>query len=470
MKCYDPQLIRNKYTGKWMYVPCGRCEICLMSSAVCKSAALGTNMLKSKYNIFVTFTYDNWNIPFVIDGNRSIYRLDYDGTIKEIEDIGFDVSCDGCHPLVNFPYDFESSKFVGVLYYRDFQLFLKRLRKKIYKNYGKYRKFSFFVTGELGTITQRPHFHAIFGFDDSEFKSFVSGILYSCWRMCDRSRFEAYIENAEVGAASYISSYVNCAPGCNAFLPYKRFKPFTRRSKDKAFGAYIKDEQIFETFLKTEYGKEVFDWCREDFIRTEPAKSSNSSLSFRLVPLSVFNRYFVKIKGFSNLSYINFLLLCYRVYELFRGQKEGGERWRYYKFEGAFRYDLTPFMPFIRCYFRLINLLSLVDNFSNFSYYVKFAYRIILFYDSCLLYLQMVEFNQSSALDYLYRQFNTFTSHLSKLQLNNIYSSLGLDYRPLSGFYCNSDKDLLRQFSIKYKQKLLPKHLNDYEKNFGYIR
>lgn len=57
----------------------------------------------------------------------------------------------------------------GCLQIRDYQLFLKRLRKAI-----EPRKISFYIVGEYGTRTERPHYHAvIFGFG----KGLRSGLL-----------------------------------------------------------------------------------------------------------------------------------------------------------------------------------------------------------------------------------------------------------------------------------------------------
>lgn len=66
--------------------------------------------------------------------------------------------------FITLTYDDEHAPYDKSLNYRDFQLFCKRLRKKL----GKFR---FFMCGEYGDDFGRPHFHAcIFGlhFDDRE--------------------------------------------------------------------------------------------------------------------------------------------------------------------------------------------------------------------------------------------------------------------------------------------------------------
>lgn len=58
--------------------------------------------------------------------------------------------------FVTLTYDEEHIPKNGLLCYRDVQLFLKRLRKNSGQN------FRYFICGEYGETTKRPHYHAIF--------------------------------------------------------------------------------------------------------------------------------------------------------------------------------------------------------------------------------------------------------------------------------------------------------------------
>ena len=456
MRCENPQLIRNKYTGVWMYVPCRHCDMCLMEQANLKSSLLGVNMLKSEYNIFVTFTYDNWSVPFIIDGYPGIYRLALDGTIDTIEETDEVFCADNCVSLKNFPLRL-SCKVVGVLYYRDFQLFLKRIRKKLFKIYGKYQKFVFFVTGEYGTIYQRPHLHAIFGFSSSQLKQDFQRLLPECWTLCNWSRLQDAVENAEPGAASYVSSYVNSTISYCSILSTKRFKPFTKRSACSSFGSTIDDVAKVEALVKREYGKPFFNFVREDFIRCERGKSADSPVTFRLISTHLFDRYFARPKGFSNLSYVDFFLLCSKVYRIFQDYIKYGHTY----------YDLLPYQGFIRSYYCFCLMFSIIDTYENFTYYLYFLYHLWSFIKSCQLYLQMSAFDVSSPLDYIYAQYNTFTwENVNSEQLEKIYSQFGLSDLVLTGFYSPSRLAENKQYRIKYNKKLLPKHLNDYYESF----
>ncbi|WNK13943.1 MAG: replication initiator protein [Microvirus sp.] len=88
------------------------------------------------------------------------------------------------------------------LRYVDFQLFMKRLRKRV----GPVR---FFMCGEYGEMNERPHFHAIifgFGFRDRSRLSggvFRSGLLDGLW--CHGF---ASVGDVSFESAAYVARYV----------------------------------------------------------------------------------------------------------------------------------------------------------------------------------------------------------------------------------------------------------------------
>lgn len=106
--CLNPNFINS------MYVPCGKCMECLISKS---NEWAFRVMLEAQFyfeNSFLTLTYDNEHLP-------------KDGNVSK----------------------------------RDFQLFLKRLRKFVHP-----KKIRFFGCGEYGSKGQRPHYHIIiFGYD-----------------------------------------------------------------------------------------------------------------------------------------------------------------------------------------------------------------------------------------------------------------------------------------------------------------
>ena len=117
-QCFDKSIvfdeIRKHDIVRSLNLPCGQCIGCRLERS--RQWAMRCMHEASLYenNCFITLTYDNTHLP----SN-------------------------------------------GSLHYKDFQLFIKRLRKKLGHNRVRY-----YMAGEYGENFGRPHFHAcIFGYD-----------------------------------------------------------------------------------------------------------------------------------------------------------------------------------------------------------------------------------------------------------------------------------------------------------------
>lgn len=133
--------------------------------------------------------------------------------------------------MVTLTYDRDHLPENGDLVYRDFQLFMKRLRKKV----GKVR---FFMCGEYGDCRGRPHFHCIlFGYDFPDryyFKTDRKGVRI------DRSPLLETLWTA--GYSSVVSVTMEVARYCAVYLqkPPKdgRKRPFVHMSLRPGIGYY----------------------------------------------------------------------------------------------------------------------------------------------------------------------------------------------------------------------------------------
>lgn len=113
---------------------------------------------------------------------------------------------DNC--FLTLTYDVEQCPAGGTLVKRDFQLFLKRLRKRF-----SHKRVRYFHCGEYGEEGGRPHYHAIiFGFDfpDKVFeaeirghKTYSSPILSELW-----GKGFASIGSVTFESAAYVARYV----------------------------------------------------------------------------------------------------------------------------------------------------------------------------------------------------------------------------------------------------------------------
>lgn len=129
--------------------------------------------------------------------------------------------------FVTLTYDDEHLPYGNSLYYRDYQLFMKRLRKK-------FRKARFFMCGEYGEQGGRPHFHAcLFGvhFHDryewrtspAGFSLYRSPLLESLWTLG-----AAEIGDLSFESAAYVARYcVKKVTGRAAESHYSRLVPET---------------------------------------------------------------------------------------------------------------------------------------------------------------------------------------------------------------------------------------------------
>ena len=148
----------QKMVAQSVTIPCGKCLGCRLEYS---RQWANRCMLELGYHVsswFVTLTYDDAHLPRSFYGNP---------------DTGEAVPC-------------------ATLYKRDFQLFMKRLRKKFGEG------IRFYAAGEYGDQTKRPHYHAIiYGLelDDLVFYKkmalesanlyynyYNSESLQSCWR------------------------------------------------------------------------------------------------------------------------------------------------------------------------------------------------------------------------------------------------------------------------------------------------
>lgn len=118
--CLTPMSVRSK-DGPFVTVPCGKCSECLTKRRQDWFIRLKEHLKDYEKASFVTFTYNDESLP-----------------------------CPLCPSL--WP--------------TDMQLYIKRLRKA-YRN----KRISYYMVGEYGTHTKRPHYHIIFfgiGIDDKD--------------------------------------------------------------------------------------------------------------------------------------------------------------------------------------------------------------------------------------------------------------------------------------------------------------
>lgn len=124
-------------------IPCGQCLECRLNYAKNWAARCEVESYYHENNYFITFTYDDEHVPVINKITGEIYR--------------------GLKDPVSY-YKYGKHYEVLNLFKKDFQDFLKRLRKNAKKEgYIEDEEIGirYFYCGEYGTKKHRPHYHAI---------------------------------------------------------------------------------------------------------------------------------------------------------------------------------------------------------------------------------------------------------------------------------------------------------------------
>ena len=445
MKCETPLKIKNKYTGEWMVVPCRKCDCCKISDANKKALMLQEDFRKHPFGLFVTLTYNNESLPYVIPDSKIVYRGIFPPSRVGFFEDKFDFS-NSVRPS-GFRFDC-----CGVLVYRDLQLFLKRLRKSLSKNgTTKNFKWKFSAVGEYGTRTKRPHFHLLF-YGNSDFPEYFRSAIVENWKFCSWSKLDLdeCIKDAIFGIADYLSSYVNSISGCNGFVPPKTFRQKTLRSKDINYGI-AKEVEI--TFQKCNGGR-VFELvCQKGasaFRRVQHEKLG--CISSFLVPDKCISSSYVFPVGSHGYNFSDFCRCCGQSYAKISSIPEG-ERSRKLE-DGDYRLWLA--------YRRWLD--GRKDNFHLFDLYVLENYRVWSAYNAAALRLGMEKYDYRNPTAYYESLVNTKLDNDFSRQLFLQVHGSSLRY---DDFVSSFTKDELRIYHDDYYRKLLPKHLNDYAFNFS---
>jgi len=198
--CLSPYRSYNNGIHSFL-VPCGKCPACINAKKKDWITRCFFESRSHPYSIFVTFTYSDINLPQVRSSDGKYYNtLNPDDMVK----------------------------------------FLKRFRKYMLVNHN--RKIRYFYSGEYGSITKRPHYHAIIfnaslhdflTFDSANPKDVLSNKMDDIW-MLGNTKVEEFKPNH----AKYVVGYVSKKLGdYSDFLKPEQTNEFIRMSLKPALGS-----------------------------------------------------------------------------------------------------------------------------------------------------------------------------------------------------------------------------------------
>lgn len=233
--CLNPITIHTKHgTHK---VPCRKCAACLNR----KGSELSTQCLieqrQHKYTMFITLTYADDYLPVARVVRHDQRWVFVDASSRDcLGNLGVDGSVMSFAPLGDFDAQYfldyykklnlskEYYGFIPYLSRRDYQLFIKRLRKTISLEFPN-EKIRYYVCGEYGPVHFRPHFHLLLFLDSQPLSTKIGEYVRSCWPY-------GFIDCqlATSSATGYVSKYINSNSRLSAIQRLSAFKPFSRHS------------------------------------------------------------------------------------------------------------------------------------------------------------------------------------------------------------------------------------------------
>lgn len=306
--CFNPIHVYDKDMDKDIIVPCGKCDGCLLHKANEWSMRCGMEIEDTPATIFGTLTYDNKYLPklyplrnvqnVVLWTSYHKENVRFNSVCDVRREDNFIIGSDKNYLNVDIQ-NWDNVNRPSIAYFskRDFQLWLKLLRKDLYdkgcfktSEYDKRGFFRYYAISEIGPTTHRPHVHYLLFCASSEIASYLLECgLYKNWKMCDEVRFRKYTSICNSGTRNYVTQYLTCYSGLpKVYRENKEIRPFRLASKSPAIGFIGQDKaKIYEDIAKG-----VIDYSRP-IHRLE----SNSLLQY---PAGLLSRLFPK---------------CYRYYK-----------------------------------------------------------------------------------------------------------------------------------------------------------
>lgn len=243
----------------WIEIPCGKCIGCRLAYSRMWADRCMAEATLHDSNWFITLTYDDLHLPH--------------SNICDLE-------------TGEFPFP--------TLRKRDFQLFMKRLRK----NYEDEEKIRFFSAGEYGSKTARPHYHALlFGLklDDLQlykktplgFNLYTSEFVNKAWQ------YQGHVIIAEVTweTCAYTARYIMKKQSDTAPTV-----AYASKLKQIGIGATIYDELGIEpefTLMSRKPGiaREFYEQHKLDFIRYGESNISTPKGGKKIHNTKYFNKF-----------------------------------------------------------------------------------------------------------------------------------------------------------------------------------
>lgn len=309
--CVNAKWVTNKYTGQKLFVNCGHCAACQQQKAQIRTSRLKNSIKEGEIGLFVTLTYKNEFLPYIrrCDVERRVWPLPiyrdrtcryvsnpyagYSSSLRvnkqrveldKIEAINY--SKENVSKLLDAK---KKKNCISVLYYKDVQNFVKRLRIYLSRRYGLERICRTFQCSEIGPTTHRAHFHLLI-YIPAKYEEILREAIVTCWPYADSDRTANNIK-LDTGAELYVSSYVNRSSDFPKIFESKDMRP--KCSGSTGLGM-VNVNFTLDKILEKANARDM-RYCRYAIIGGTP------SVITAAIPKYVINRYFPLVKGLSRL-------------------------------------------------------------------------------------------------------------------------------------------------------------------------
>lgn len=299
-KCLYPRQIYNAH-HQVVTVSCGKCAACLNAKSSRNADYCSIEENTYKYCYFVTLTYSNEYLPLmqVYELNDSFYLINHTERIRKyyMNDVldciprsEFNVSSAmlrNYFTKVSLPEEYHG--LLPFLCRKDAQNFIKRMRFHI-SNYTN-EKIRYYICGEYGPRTFRPHYHCLLFFDSEIIQANIRKLVRASWRF---GRIDVQLSAKR--CTSYVAKYVNSTSCIPRLYQFKSIRPFSLHSTHFA-------ESLCKIPEKEVYGRDYREL-------NENAVAFGQRVRNVPLPRSYSDRLFPKPYRFSELSHRQLLTCC----------------------------------------------------------------------------------------------------------------------------------------------------------------
>lgn len=290
--CKHQHVIYNRFIKDYVSVPCRHCISCKYVAGSDLVNRARYEELNYKHSLFITLTYDNCHLPKMCpqDYFEEIFDFYTDELLVSPSEASKIVSKICCKP------------YIGYLSRYDVQCFLKRFRINFERFFDETLDFKYIIVGEYGTRKYRPHYHAVFFFNDSRFLTNHHQLLSKAWQ-------NGYVYSVfpKGGCVEYCTKYITFDCHLPAIYKWEPFKAFKITSHKSAVGVLQSSGENFRKFFFD--GVSEFDFPGKKDFKSIKVPTQNETYYFPIFAYSrnlssgLRNKYYKIYETLSGIGY-----------------------------------------------------------------------------------------------------------------------------------------------------------------------